>query len=148
MSLFTSIAGFITGLFEPATKLIDELKYSGEEKDQLRNELARIRNNVEMKILEFQTQLIESKAKIITSETTGKALQRNWRPLLMYMCMFIIFNNYVLVPYLEAFGILVPTLEITSVMWGFLTVGVGGYIGGRSYEKGKSFMTGLFNKEK
>ena len=54
----------------------------------------------------------------------------------------IIVNNYILVPYAVAFGASVPMLEIPPGMWGLLTVGIGGYIGGRTYEKVKGVGNG------
>ena len=48
----------------------------------------------------------------------------------------IIVNNYILNPWLSAlFGIDV-VMEIPESMWGLLKLGVGGYIVGRSAEKG------------
>ena len=57
----------------------------------------------------------------------------------MLSFVFIIFNNYVIAPYAVAFvgPDVIPMLDIPPGMWGLLTVGIGGYIGGRSYEKGK-----------
>ena len=47
----------------------------------------------------------------------------------------IIVNNYILAPYLQAaFGWSV-TLDLPPEMWTLLTVGVGGYVVGRSGEK-------------
>ena len=62
-------------------------------------------------------------------------LARNWRPLLMLIVGMIIANNYLLVPYANAFfnwGIL---LELPDALWTLLTIGVGGYTVGRSAEK-------------
>lgn len=48
----------------------------------------------------------------------------------MLICMFIIFNNYVLVPY---FGL--PTTVLDDHIWRLIEIGVTGYVAGRSLEK-------------
>ena len=48
----------------------------------------------------------------------------------------ILANNYIIVPWLQAFGVeTVAVLEIPEGMWGLLTVGLGGYVVGRTIEK-------------
>lgn len=81
--------------------------------------------------LSYETRLLDSQTKIVESETKGESwLQRNWRPSLMVMCMFIIFNNYLLVPY---FGL--PTATLDDHIWILIEMGVTGYVAGRSLEK-------------
>lgn len=85
---------------------------------------------------ELMQALAGAQRDIIVAEAQGQSwLQRNWRPLLMTTFMFIIANNYIIVPYVQAFGAVVPSLEIPNGMWALLNVGVGGYIVGRSGEK-------------
>ena len=75
---------------------------------------------------------LESAAKIIVAEAQGDSwLQRNWRPLLMVLFGIIIANNYILVP---IFG--TPAADIPPDMWDLLKLGVGGYVAGRTVEKG------------
>ncbi len=79
---------------------------------------------------------IENQAQVIIAEAKGEsAIQRNWRPILMLVFTFIIFNNYVLAPYLKCFWDSVPTLTLPDEMWALLKLGVGGYVAGRSVEK-------------
>jgi hypothetical protein len=81
--------------------------------------------------INYESKLLESQSKIIESEAKGDSwLQRNWRPLLMVICMFIILNNYVLVPY---FGI--PVAVLDDHIWTLMEMGVTGYVAGRSLEK-------------
>ena len=87
-------------------------------------------------MVEANAREIESKAKVVIAEATGEsAAQRNWRPHLMYLFMWILAFNFIIAPTVMMFGVTIPTLEIPSHMWGLLTVGVGGYIGSRGYEK-------------
>jgi hypothetical protein len=47
----------------------------------------------------------------------------------------IIFNNYVLCPYLKLFFEAAPVLQVPADMWDLLKLGIGGYVVGRSAEK-------------
>ncbi len=100
-------------------------------------DLARkLSHEIEVLVMGLQSSVIEAKQAIIVAEAQGQsAIQRNWRPITMLTFVFIIANNYILVPYAVAFGLKVPMLEIPPGMWGLLTVGIGGYIGGRTVEK-------------
>ena len=48
----------------------------------------------------------------------------------MCVCMYVVLNNYVLVPY---FGLPVNVLD--EHIWNLMELGVGGYVAGRSLEK-------------
>ncbi len=83
-------------------------------------------------VLTGQMKEIESAASIIVAEAKGDSwLQRSWRPLLMCLFGVIIANNYLVVP---LFG--TPAAAIPPDMWDLLKLGVGGYVLGRSVEKG------------
>ena len=91
---------------------------------------------IQMGLLALSMEEIKGATKIIVAEAQGVSwMQRNWRPLTMLTFVFIIANNYIIVPYAVAFGLEVPMLEIPAGMWGLLTVGIGGYVAGRSMEK-------------
>jgi hypothetical protein len=101
-------------------------------------DLARkLTHEIEVLVLGIQSGLIQAKSSIIIAEAQGASwIQRSWRPITMLTFVLIIANNYIIVPYAVSFGLEVPMLDIPPGMWGLLTVGIGGYIGGRSYEKG------------
>lgn len=102
---------------------------------------ATLTHDIKQLVLGIQQTLITAKANIIVAEAQGASwIQRSWRPITMLSFVFIIFNNYVIAPYAVAFvgPDVIPMLDIPPGMWGLLTVGIGGYIGGRSYEKGKA----------
>ena len=95
-------------------------------------------HDIKSTVLSMQASLVSSQEKIIVAEAQGGSwIQRSWRPITMLTFVFIIANNYILVPYAVAFGASVPMLDIPPGMWSLLTVGIGGYIGGRTYEKVK-----------
>jgi hypothetical protein len=96
-------------------------------------------NEIKMKandsMLAFVTKVLEAQTAIITTEMKGNWLQRSWRPILMLVIIMIVANNYLLMPFITAatgWGIV---LELPAQLWNVLTVGVGGYVAGRSGEK-------------
>ena len=92
---------------------------------------------------ELNTQLINgeheeliAKSRIVQAEAESKHwLTATWRPALMWICILVIANNYILAPVLNAFFGTSLELSIPDPMWNLLTIGVGGYIAGRSGEK-------------
>jgi hypothetical protein len=58
-----------------------------------------------------------------------------WRPIVMLMFAVMIANNYIIAPYVDAiFGTSIM-FDLPDQAWGLLTVGLGGYVAGRSAEK-------------
>ena len=121
-----SVLSFISSIFEPATKLIDDLHTSEEEKLQMQREIKKVENELLTRIIDYESQLLESKTKIITAEATGKsALQRNWRPITMLTFLVLVV--------FDSFGWLASPLADEA--WLLLQIGLGGYVAGRSVEK-------------
>jgi hypothetical protein len=83
---------------------------------------------------------IDAKSKSL-AENNGKSKFMNfflegWRPIMMYLFMYLIAQYYVINPLLE---LLYPSLRLKDLpteMWTLLTVAVGGYITSRGVEKG------------
>ncbi len=79
---------------------------------------------------------LDAQMKIIVAEANSQhKLAAIWRPLIMLMFGFIIFNNYILYPYLSLFFEEAPMLEIPVDLWELIKIGLGGYVVGRSSEK-------------
>jgi hypothetical protein len=109
---------------------IDKIDKS-DEKLELQLKYKELLMNMEGACIDYESKLLDTKSKIIESETKGESwLQRNWRPMLMCMCMFIIFTNYVLVPFFN----IAPAI-LDNHIWTLMELGVGGYVCGRSLEK-------------
>ena len=86
---------------------------------------------------------LQGQISIILAEANGKSwLQRNWRPILMLTIVAIIANNYIIAPYLGLFGLPAVVLDLPSELYTLMTIGVGGYIAGRSGEKIAKTMKG------
>jgi len=127
MSLFS----FIGDLFGPATTLIDDLHFSGEEEAEakakmaeLKNKLAEIESKVATKTLELQSKLIEANSKVAISEQQyGNWLSKSHRPLtsLAMVCILIAM----------AFEIIPFNNMLVKIAGGFLGI----YGIGRSVEK-------------
>jgi hypothetical protein len=114
-----SIGNAIDKIDKPDEKLALQLKYK------------ELLMTIEGACIDYESKLIETRSKIIESETKGESwLQRNCRPMLMCICMFIVFNNYLLVPYFN-----LPITSLDDHIWTLIDLGVGGYVAGRSLEK-------------
>ncbi len=128
---FPAILGAIAGpVIEGIFGTIDE---AIEDKDLA----AKLKNSLQHKVMDTMRTEIESAASIIKAEVnSGNWLASNWRPITMLVFVFIIANNYILYPYLQMFFNSGAMLDIPPDMWALLKIGLGGYVVGRSVEKG------------
>jgi hypothetical protein len=126
-------ASWIGEAIKGITTIFDDVSTTDEERAEAKAKLTMIENDLSAKAMEFEAMLAKSQADIIVAEAQGKStLQRIWRPVLMLLFGFIILYTVVA----PAFGL--PPVDMTAVpdrMWSLLTVGIGGYIGGRTVEK-------------
>ena len=94
----------------------------------------------------LETTFVKVKGAIITAEAKSEHwIVASWRPLTMLVFTFIIANNYILVPYFQAFGWIVVPLTLDQNMWDLLKLGLGGYVVGRSVEKAMKHYAGKGN---
>lgn len=132
MAWWNAIIAPVANLFTKALDIVDDFvpdkDLANKLKAALKQQILQITHG------EF-IQLLKSQTAIILAEAQGGWLQRNWRPGLMAMFGVIIFNNYILYPYIRLFFEEAPMLEIPPDMWGLLKIGIGGYVVGRSVEK-------------
>ena len=95
-------------------------------------EKARVQAELQAALAANAAELERAAAAVVMAEASGESwLQRNWRPLLMVLFGTIVANNYLVVP---LFG--TPAADMPPEMWDLLKLGVGGYVIGRSAEKG------------
>lgn len=129
--------GLITEGIKAIGSIFDNVSTTDEERLEINNKLQIIQNDLTGKILSYQAEVTKYQSDVIIAEAKGESwLQRNWRPSLMAIFGIIVANNYIIAPYLEAMFDWQVVLEIPEQLWGLLKLGVGGYIGGRSIEKG------------
>jgi len=121
-----SVLSFITSIFEPAAKLVDDLHTSAEEKLDLKRKMRVLENEVSFKVLDYEKSLMEHQAKVIMAEAQGQSwLQRSWRPITML--------SFLVLVAFDSFGLLANPLADEA--WLLLQIGLGGYVIGRSGEK-------------
>jgi hypothetical protein len=132
------IGGFFTKILGAGVKetvdsignAIDKIDKS-DEKLEMQLKYKQLLTEIDGSFLEYENKLLESRSKIVESETKGESwLQRSWRPILMLLCMAIIMNNYILVPYFK-----IPMAVLDDHIWDLIQMGTGGYVAGRSLEK-------------
>ena len=125
-----NISEIITGVVKPVTDLVDNLHTSEEEKEKIKRSIFEMKNNL-------TKQLIKSKGEIIKAEAESEHfLTSTWRPITALVFVAIIANNYIIAPYMEAFMGTKIILKIPPEMWDLLKIMIGGYVIGRSAEKG------------
>lgn len=133
MSFWKAIP-IVSDVIEGVFNIVDKTIEDKDEKNKIKADLTKVFNNADM--TEFKA-MIDNQAKIITAEAQGESwLQRNWRPILMIVIVAIVGNNYILFPYLSLFTDKTVMLELPDKLYSLMQIGVGGYIVGRSGEKG------------
>lgn len=116
-------------LLAPVTDLISEVVPDADKRIELENK-------IEQMLIQQKSDLTLASRDVIVAEAQGESwLQRNWRPVSMLVFVAVIANNYLIAPYVQAFGGVAVVLEIPPGMWGLLTMGLGGYVVGRTIEK-------------
>jgi Holin of 3TMs, for gene-transfer release len=129
------IVSLVTGLMNgPVNKALDAFVKDQELKRKLEAEL-------ESKLTEHLGKAQELEQAIVLAEINSESwLTRSWRPILMLTLLgFVVFVGLVL-PLLDViFATTVPFnprwQNLPPQFWDFLSIGVGGYIGGRTLEK-------------
>ena len=123
------IGKVVDGLFG----LIDQAIPDKDRAQELKATLNQVMLNADLS--KFSEQ-IQAQMNVILAEAKGGWLQRNWRPGLMTLFGIIIANNHILYPYLSLFWDAAPIMSLPPEMWDLLKLGIGGYVVGRSVEKG------------
>jgi|TARA_B100001094_G_C18194516_1_gene809662 hypothetical protein len=115
---------FISNIFSPAAKIVDELHTSDEEKLKLKNELANIQGKAQDRILDYESKLAEYRHKLLIAEANSPhPFVAMWRPICSTALVTIIV--------LASFGLCQPGPELYKLAEIFL----GAYVGGRTIEK-------------
>ena len=113
--------------------VVDKAVLDKTEAERLKAQLAEELSRLDFGALETQ---IKAQAQVIAAEAQGQSsLQRNWRPILMLVIVAIVANNYLVAPYLKLMGAKSLVLQLPDRLWDLMTLGVGGYVAGRTIEK-------------
>ena len=94
----------------------------------------KLKAQLQTQLLQSNTQELQAAAKIIEAEAKAGWFASSWRPLLMYVLIFILVWNYVIGPVIKIFTGAIISFELPGDVWTLLNVGLGGYVVGRSAE--------------
>ena len=94
----------------------------------------KLKSQLQTQLLQSNTQELQAAAKIIEAEAKAGWFASSWRPLLMYVLIFILVWNYIIGPVVKIFTGAVISFELPGDVWGLLQIGLGGYVVGRSAE--------------
>jgi len=96
---------------------------------------------IKVKAIAHDDQVARAQRDILMEEISrGSLLTRSWRPVLMYLIILFLLIYGFLLPFADIFThkpiVFKPRWhELPTGLWNLLSLGVGGYIGGRSLEK-------------
>lgn len=126
----SAIGGAITGILGA----VDKLDTTEHEKLIMKAEIMRVQNSLELELAKLGTEMAKERASVIKAEiASAHGIAATWRPLLMLTFGLVIIYSAVISP---IFGLPPADMaEIPTEFWTLVTLGVGGYIGGRSLEK-------------
>ena len=121
-----SIISWLPSILKNVLGLVDELHVSDEERQQLKNSVQKMENDIAMHILEYEKTLLTSKASVIKAEAESESkLTSQWRPITMLTLLALVV--------LDSFQLLPNPLAPEA--WVVIKIGLGGYVVGRSAQK-------------
>ena len=95
---------------------------------------AKLKSDLQTQLLQSNTQELQAAAKIVEAEAKAGWFASSWRPLLMYVMIFILIINYIIAPMVKAvFGVSIG-FDLPTDVFTLLQIGLGGYVVGRSAE--------------
>jgi len=94
----------------------------------------KLKAQLQTQLLQSNTAELQAAAKIVEAEAKSGWFSASWRPLLMYVLIFILIWNYVLGPVILFFFKASITITLPGDVWTLLQIGLGGYVVGRSAE--------------
>jgi len=116
-------------LIEAGLRIIDKIIPDPEAKAEATRKLLEVQQAGELAEVEAAMNVVVAEAK------SEHALTSQWRPITMLVFTAIVANNYIIAPYLAAIFGWSVTLEMPDQLWNLLSIGIGGYVVGRSSEK-------------
>ena len=129
------IGSIISGLSGPLGQVAE--RYFDNKDDQ-----QAFKNAVELEILKNQKDFQDLSANIVLAEAKSEhKITSIWRPAVMLLfalviAIHILIIPYILTPILWMLGYPLPEImPLPDQVWTLITVGLGGYVGGRSGEK-------------
>lgn len=103
-------------------------------------EANRLQSEITQALIDQQTELNATMREIASKELSGTKFQSYWRPTLSWMLIVLLFDAYLLRPYLSTFGFEVPPADTQGLVQ-IGTIWSAVYGMGRSFEKSGSKIT-------
>ena len=85
-------------------------------------------------LLKSSTEELKAAASIVEAEAKAGWFTASWRPLLMYVLIFVLVFNYIFAPIIKMLTGSVVGFDLPGDVWTLLQIGLGGYVVGRSGE--------------
>ena len=95
---------------------------------------AKLKADLQTQLIQSNTDELKAAARIIQAEAKAGWFASSWRPLLMYVLIFVLIFNYILAPIVKVLTGAIIGFELPGDVWTLLNVGLGGYVVGRSAE--------------
>jgi hypothetical protein len=108
-----------------------------------KDQAEKLKFQLNQQLLKSSTEELKAAASIVEAEAKSNWFVSSWRPLLMYVLIFILVWNYIFGPIIKIVFGSVITFELPGDVWTLLQIGLGGYVVGRS---GESIARTLANK--
>jgi len=123
LPLLNAVAPLAKILFNTVDKAVEDKDLANKLKAQLQTQM-----------LQSHTEELTAASRVIEAEAKAGWFASSWRPLLMYVLIFILIWNYVLGPVILFFFKASITITLPGDVWTLLQIGLGGYVVGRSAE--------------
>ncbi len=95
-----------------------------------------IEREIKLALLDHTDSLERMRGEIVLAEAkSNNWLTAAWRPMLMMVIILIVAMNYLVFPIAGILTGTVHSIFLPDQLWDLLTIGVGGYVVGRSGEK-------------
>lgn len=133
MAWFSAIP-IVGKVLEGVIGLVDQSIEDKDKANELKAQLEHVFRNADL--TKFTEQIRAQRDIIVAEAQSDSWLARNWRPGIMAIFGVIIANNYILNPWLNVMFDINVVMDIPPQMWQLLKIGLGGYVVGRSAEKG------------
>ena len=104
----------------------------------------KLKAQLNQQLLQSSTEELKAAASIVEAEAKSGWFSASWRPLLMYVLIFVLVFNYIFAPIIKMMTGIVVGFELPGDVWTLLQIGLGGYVVGRSSE---SIARTLANKQ-
>ena len=133
LPVISAIAPLAKILFNTIEKSIPDKDLQEKLKAQLNEQL-----------LKSSTEELKAAASIVEAEAKAGWFAASWRPLLMYVLIFVLVFNYIFAPIIKMITGHLVGFDLPGDVWTLLQIGLGGYVVGRS---GESIARTLANKQ-